>query len=93
VWLARNPFLLRLDHFLFAWCGDGWTGVTMEEWLGCEGNAVIQHYRLSGVGHVWPEIASNATSGSNSASGFDASTAIWTFFAQRTLSPEQAPAA
>lgn len=68
-------------------------GVTMEEWLGCKGDAVILHYRLSGVGHVWPEIASNATSGSNTASGFDASTAIWTFFSQRTLSSEQAPAA
>jgi polyhydroxybutyrate depolymerase len=79
---AQNPIVTTVGQ-----------GVTMEEWLGCKGNAVILHYRLAGAGHVWPEIASNATSGSNTASGFDASTAIWTFFSQRTLSSEQAPAA
>jgi polyhydroxybutyrate depolymerase len=66
--------------------------VTMEEWLGCKGDTVILHYRLSGIGHVWPGIASNATSGSNTSSAFDASTAIWTFFSQRTLTTQRAAA-
>jgi polyhydroxybutyrate depolymerase len=68
-------------------------GVTIEEWRGCAGDAVVLHYQLSGVGHVWPGTASGATSDVDTASTFDASAAIWMFFSQRTLSPERATAA
>src|SRR5262249_25070067 len=67
--------------------------VTAEEWRGCKENAVMLHYRLSGIDHVWPGNAGNATSDSNTGLTFDASTAIWTFFSQRTLTVREATAA
>jgi polyhydroxybutyrate depolymerase len=61
-------------------------GVTLQKWSSCSGNVVIMHYRLAGVGHIWPVAKSNNAAGPSTAVSFDASTAIWTFFSQRTLS-------
>ena len=68
-------------------------GVAIEEWRSCNGGVVVLHYQLSGVGHIWPGATSAATSNSGTATTFDASTAIWAFFSQRTLSPQRVSAA
>jgi polyhydroxybutyrate depolymerase len=65
------------------------SGVMLEKWSGCSGSAVIMHYRLAGVGHIWPGAQSNNTSGPKSAMSFDASTAIWAFFSQRALTTQR----
>lgn len=55
--------------------------VTGLEWTQCANGAVIQHYRISDGGHVWP--GSNPTLGIGyNSHTIDASTLIWNFFSQ-----------
>jgi len=55
--------------------------VTALEWSQCANGAIIQHYRISDGGHVWP--GSNPTLGIGyNSHTIDASVVIWNFFSQ-----------
>ena len=55
--------------------------VTALEWSRCANGAIIQHYRISDGGHVWP--GSNPTLGIGyNSHTIDASVVIWNFFSQ-----------
>jgi polyhydroxybutyrate depolymerase len=55
--------------------------VTALEWSHCTNGAIIQHYRISDGGHVWP--GSNPTLGIGyNSHTIDASVVIWNFFSQ-----------
>ncbi|MGZ3621774.1 MAG: alpha/beta hydrolase family esterase [Ktedonobacteraceae bacterium] len=55
--------------------------VTALEWSQCAKGTVIQHYRISDGGHVWP--GSNPTLGIGyNSHTIDASVVIWNFFSQ-----------
>jgi polyhydroxybutyrate depolymerase len=58
--------------------------VTAEQWSDCRDGAAVLHYRLTGIGHIWPSRATPASlaGGSNA---LDATTAIWTFFTRFSL--------
>jgi polyhydroxybutyrate depolymerase len=75
-------------------------GVTALEWSDCRSGARVLHYRLIGVGHVWPmgpaseSALSTPTASASDPSGttrpepFDATTAIWSFFSQTELNAD-----
>jgi len=44
-----------------------------EQWMACQGTAMIFHYRIDGGGHLWP------------VEKFPATTSIWRFFQQHPL--------
>ncbi len=55
--------------------------VTALEWSQCANGAIIQHYRISDGGHVWP--GSNPTLGIGyNSHTINASVVIWNFFSQ-----------
>ena len=55
--------------------------VTALEWSQCANGTIIQHYRISDGGHVWP--GSNPTLGIGyNSHTIDASVVIWNFFSQ-----------
>lgn len=58
--------------------------VAAEAWGDCHDGAAIQHYRLAGVGHVWPS-HTRLASLSPGFGSFDATTAIWAFFTRFAL--------
>jgi polyhydroxybutyrate depolymerase len=53
-------------------------GATGEKWTGCEGNALVEHYELDGVGHVWP-------GASDGPQGLNAGAVAWDFFQAHPL--------
>ena len=66
-------------------------GVTQETWGVCDPGGAVVHYQLIGGGHAWP-VAAQATTTTPSATRtptrgptFDATAAIWAFFAEHTL--------
>jgi polyhydroxybutyrate depolymerase len=56
-------------------------GVIGEEWLHCQGDATVVHYRIEGGRHAWPSALSLATS----ALQFNAADLIWSFFSIHPL--------
>jgi len=63
--------------------------VTGLEWTNCRGNATVIQYRISGEGHLWPQVTFNKPGGT-AGSSLSASALIWTFFQQHPL-PATAP--
>lgn len=55
--------------------------VTGEEWLHCQGNSTVIHYRIDGGTHSWPTLFS-ATPNTLQ---FNATDLIWSFFSEHTL--------
>jgi len=51
------------------------SNVTGEQWVGCQGNAAVVHYRIEGGGHRWPP-----TIGGRSPAGV-----VWLFFQAHPL--------
>lgn len=60
------------------------TDVTALEWSQCANGAIIQHYRISDGGHVWPDSNPTLGIGFNSHT-IDANVVIWNFLSQFSL--------
>ncbi|MGH2515283.1 MAG: extracellular catalytic domain type 1 short-chain-length polyhydroxyalkanoate depolymerase [Ktedonobacterales bacterium] len=65
---------------------------TLYTWTGCAGDAVVQHYRISGWGHRWPALPATTAQERNDGGAPVASVLIWNFFAAHPL-PSAAEAA
>lgn len=53
-------------------------GATGEEWTGCTGNALVEHYLIDGAGHAWP-------GGDGGPQELNASSVAWDFFQAHPL--------
>ncbi|MFE0020147.1 alpha/beta hydrolase family esterase [Amycolatopsis sp. NPDC059021] len=60
-------------------------GVSVSTWPGCARGAKVEHYRLEGLGHVWPSTKPNLDSDKPTA--MDATPVIERFFAEHPLRP------
>ncbi|GAA4533844.1 PHB depolymerase family esterase [Amycolatopsis samaneae] len=60
-------------------------GVSVHTWPGCARGAAVEHYRLDGLGHVWPSTQPNLDSETPAA--MDATPVIERFFAEHPLRP------
>jgi polyhydroxybutyrate depolymerase len=49
--------------------------ITGEQWTGCQGNAIVVHYRIEGGGHAWPPPIG----------GRSGAAVIWSFFQSHPL--------
>lgn len=54
-----------------------------EKWTGCRDDVTLVHYRISGMGHMWPKHLMIRTK--RSTTMFDATQLIWSFFQQYPL--------
>jgi polyhydroxybutyrate depolymerase len=74
-WLARNK-CKPASKVIFQK-----TDVTALEWSQCANGAIIQHYRISDGGHVWPDSNPTLGIGFNSHT-IDTNVVIWNFLSQ-----------
>jgi len=66
-------------------------GVTVDSWSGCENDATVELYSMSGWGHRWPGRFFTDRMGPQSAlHGFDAAEIIWSFFQRHRRSTPSA---
>jgi polyhydroxybutyrate depolymerase len=59
--------------------------VTGFQWTGCRGGAIVEHYRIQGGGHAWPDATMPSPNGVVTHT-ISATTAGWQFFQQYRLS-------
>jgi polyhydroxybutyrate depolymerase len=53
-------------------------GATGEQWTGCSGSAIVEHYLLDGAGHAWP-------GGDGGPQQLNAGAVAWDFFEAHPL--------
>lgn len=62
---------------------DEGDSVTVQRWRGCDSRSDLVHYRMNGLGHVWPSTVPNEDSQTPTA--IDATPIIWRFFQRHPL--------